>query len=500
MTRVRPPLTDQARLKAVGEVITKLQKLDEPHPATADGKITTNVRILAQRLLLDQGYRPTRLTADQHTADYWLSARPSRITDDLVLGMAEATRAISQPTPSPGPETTTAGDGGANTPPLGTDVPVRTDVPANEDTHLTRDVAADLHAEVVQVLGTVTDEPDAPLDRRSELDALGTRTDTETEAYLRLPVTPDLILRRSDAFLRTGDRPHATLTTTPPDTGEGTLLRVTVPAAAAVRTADGRLLVDKDDLARSAITAVSTPNDAADGWHPLTSGTDLPGRPLSALTRLGRASHATPHEGVDDPLVRLATRIAYTDASLAAERPLGHLLAQLPTVHGEVKKLVRAVWDGIEATVAKDRKFSGAEEKAKETERLRSLLGSAAATGSGSVGDDLTTLREVVEHGNIREQMHLLGAAVHAVLPQLGFAKTTPMVLSQEHTHQRTPDVNRLAPTDLWPGDVVPPLSPRELRHAVDKDGRLTWTPGRTTARSRCRAWARWKRRAPVAS
>ncbi|WP_185922057.1 hypothetical protein, partial [Streptomyces sp. WAC06614] len=329
-----------------------------------------------------------------------------------------------------------------------------------------------------------------PPERHVELDKLGTRTSGTTTAYLVLPNPVQEVAGRSDAFLRTRGRPYATLTTQRPPAGR-TLLEVTVPQGRAVSTGEGVLLIGKDDLAQVTVTAVATDGSPQQPWQE-QAGSDLVGRPLSVLTRLGQALHSHPGRTMADPVVRVALRIAYADASRQIERPLGEFAGRQVVVQQQVQRLVRAIWDRLD-------------------DKHRVLLGSDSATGSGSVGNELAALEEVVEHGNIREQMYMLGQAVHghALDGVLKLRKSSPRILTREwgasqqstevlrHVQERQRDLlatmepgperdalmaelDRLLETDLSPDEVQPPLSPRERRHAV-RDGRLTWVPGERT-------------------
>ncbi|UUU44120.1 hypothetical protein [Streptomyces sp. NBC_00162] len=468
---------DKARLTAVAKLLKQLQKVGEFGPSP-EIRMAADVRFLAQRLLLDQGYTPSLLPATADTAKFW-KRMERRIAEDLAMGMATFTRLRSRPAEQSPDVDTVSGDGPgatASVTPPGTGTEADASVPpptvgtGSEQTRADTDVA----------------EAEDAADWRAELAALGPRTAEVTTAYLVLPNSVHQVTGQSDAFLRTGDKPWATLTTQHPPLGGQTLLEVTVPAGRAVDAGEGRLLVGKDDLTHVTVTGVFTEGGGLQPWQAATEA-DLVGLPLAMLTRLEQALHANPGVNVNSPMARLALRINYTEASRQAERPLGEFIAGLEPVQRQVKQLVQALWD-------------------KAGPDLRRKLGSDANTGSGSVGTDLVELERVVREGNLREQVYLLELAVHGdVLKQLvGFKKTMPQVLKQEWDRQASPDiaqrrdamqarldamppgpdrdayeaeVKQLVRTDLRADEVVPPLSDRERRHTLE-NGRLAWLPG----------------------
>ncbi|MBW5483110.1 WXG100-like domain-containing protein [Streptomyces bambusae] len=475
---------EQQRLQAVAQLVKDLQKV-EGLTASSESGYTADVRFLAQRLLLDQGYLPS-LAEDAGTAKFWRRST-ARVAEELAMGMARVIRLANEPSSPSSGLTTASGDGAG---PTATPALLSTDdrSVSTDDRPVSTDhrpVSTDDRS------GSGTSEPVEPEvpdpdDWRAELDGLGTRTDGVTTAYLVLPSAAHQVAGRSDAFLRTGDKPWATLTTEPASHDGRTLLEVSIPEGHAVDVGDGRLLVGKDSLTGVTVSRVVTGSGGLQPWHAQTEA-DLVGQPLTVLTRLGQALQANPGKDANSPVARLALRMTYAEASREAERPLGEYIAGNQAVQRQVQRLVQAIWDRAD-------------------EAQRRSLGYDENSGSGSVGKNLADLQQVVTEGHIREQMYMLGAAVHGdVLKQLlSFKKATPQILDQEwkQQHPAEPTQRRdalqgkldgmaagadrdalaaeLKPmtwTELRPDDVVPPLSPRERRHALD-EGRLTWVPG----------------------
>ncbi|MGW5848688.1 WXG100-like domain-containing protein [Streptomyces sp. NPDC055254] len=470
---------DGERVNAIANMLKELHKVKELGPSSETG-ITANVRILAQRLLLDQGYTPSLLPANGYTANFWVRRPNSQIAEELAIGMATFARFRSQPSEQT-PDATTVSDdqpdGTLTVTALGTDpLPDGGIAPHGANAGDDGEQPAD------------ADAGEEAADWRSVLAGLGSRTDEMTTAYLVSPKAPHQLAGLSDALLRTDDKPYATLTKERPTAGGQTLLEVTIPAGHAVDTGEGRLLVGKDDLTEVTVTGVFTYGSPLHPWQRRTEAV-LVNEPLSVLTRMGQALHVYPGgTDVDNLLVRVALRIAYADASRQIERPLGQFLGELESVQRQVSELVQAIWNRLD-------------------DSRRVELGTQAVTGSGSVGNDLAVLEHVVQHGNIREQMHMLATAVHgpALKGVLTLQKNRPPILDRDWKGQQqqtqllqhveklraelttisdvgeraasAAELDRLMQTDLRPDDVVPPLSAAERRHVV-RDGRLGWVPG----------------------
>ncbi|MFC8271185.1 hypothetical protein ACFUJR_01300 [Streptomyces sp. NPDC057271] len=479
------------QLKAVADTVLKLHATGGL-TGSPEKALTAHSRFLVPRMLLDLGITPVPLPARLHAEPAWQPPRMARMRSTRVLAFAtsvahavmDARPSWSRPlTSAPADGDTTSGDRATVTAaqaPPGT--PVATQTPAPQD-----GPAPDGYG----------DETPEPRDWRKELDALGTRTGEETTAYLVLPESPLGLVGRADRLLRTDDRPYTTLTMDLPP-GTEHWLAVRVPAGHAVDTGDGRLLVGKDRLGAVTLTG---PADAIGSLQDLERRLRPPHSPeqplpLAVLSRVGQALYANPGHDEHHTVVRTAVRLAYAEASRDAERALGEYLTRREDVRRQVRALVKAAWDNLSTD-----------------ERRR--LGTAQNTGSGSVGNDLRTLEEVVEHGNIREQMHLLVTGVHGpVRERLKLKKPEPEILTRERSGNGTPEAQRIQQdadtvqnirreqerlrteeadnpdlatllraqehrrrTELRPEEAVPPLSERERRHALEED-RLTWEPG----------------------
>ncbi|MFE8008904.1 hypothetical protein [Streptomyces sp. NPDC057418] len=484
------------QLKAVADTVLTLHATGGL-TGSPESALTAHSRFLVPRMLLDLGITPVPLPAKLHAKPAWQAPRNAKMRNTRILTFATSVaRAVTDAHPSwsrpltfapaedDAPGVTPSGDRATDT---GTGAPASSSAP----------VAA--HTPAPQTSPARDGDGDAPepTDWRAELDALGTRTREETTAFLVLPEPAPALVGRADRLLRTDDRPYTTLTKDLPPGTEHWLV-VQVPAGHAVDTGEGRLLVGKDRLAAVTLTG---PADTIGSLQDLERGLRPPGSPeqplpLAVLSRVGQALYANPDHDEHHTVVRTAVRVAYAEASRDAERALGEYLTRREDVQRQVRDLVRAAWDKLSAD-----------------ERRR--LGTAQNAGSGSVGDDLTTLEEVVENGNIRERMHLLVTGVHGpVRERLGLEKPKPEILTRERSADSVPEAQRIQQdadvvqnikreqerlraqeadnpgleallraqehrrrTELRPEEVVPPLSERERGHAME-EGRLTWEPG----------------------
>ncbi|MFJ9431505.1 hypothetical protein ACIRQY_17850 [Streptomyces sp. NPDC101490] len=478
------------QLKAVAEAVLSLHATAGV-PGSPENALTAHSRFLVPRMLLDLGITPVPLPDKLHAKAAWQTPKMPRMRNTRVLNFATSVAdsimnahpswsrpLTSAPADVSTPDVTSSGD-----PTAGGDTPDASAAPG-----------APAHQDGAAPAGDGAPEP---RDWREELNALGTRTKEESTAYLVLPESPVGLVGRADRLLRTDDRPYTTLTKDlPSDTGHW--LAVRVPAGHGTDTGDGRILVGKDRMATATLTG---PADAINSIQALEQGLRPPGSseqplPLAVLSRVGQALHVNPDHDEHHTTVRTAVRVAYAEASRDAERALGEHLTQRADVQNQVRALVKAAWDNLS-----------------DVERLE--LGSKRNSGSGSVGNDLTTLKAVVNDGNIREQMHLLVSGVHGpLMKRLGLKKPEPEILTRERSAQGTPEDQRIQQdtdvvrdirreqerlrkdeaanpglealvraaerhrrTELRPEDAVPPLSARERAHALE-DGRLTWEPG----------------------
>ncbi|MER5963497.1 hypothetical protein [Streptomyces sp. NPDC002057] len=496
------------QLQAVADAVLTLHAVTGL-PETAPGALTAHSRFLVPRMLQDLGIAPVPLPGKLHEASSWQTPKMARMRATRVQNFAaqvasavmdahpEWSRPSAPGTPDDGPGdiTPTRGTATVNDVPEPLAPAASATLPAAPAT----DAPAPQHGPTPD--GTPEDGP-APRDFEAELNGLGTRTQEVTTGYLSLTEPPVGLVGRADRLLRTDGKPYTTLTRRLPE-GTEHWLEVTIPAGHAVATEDGRLLVGKAHTAR---LVLSGPDGAVAAIGRLEQNLRTPGSatgtealtlPLTVLSRVGQALYANPLRDEHHTTVRTAVRMAYADASRDAERSLGEYLTGLPDVQRQVRDLVGTIW-------------------ARLSDAERAGLGTPERSGSGSVGNDLATLREVVEHGNIREQMHLLVTAVHGpVRDALGLgSKPTPRILTRERSgedvepekriqqqadvvqlierekkrlrdeHPAGPDLDALLlaqdrrrRTELLADEVVPPLSARERAHALDQDG-LTWEPG----------------------
>ncbi|GAA2920776.1 hypothetical protein GCM10010518_04570 [Kitasatospora cinereorecta] len=418
------------QLKAVADTVLTLHATGGL-TGSPESALTAHSRFLVPRMLLDLGITPVPLPAKLHAKPAWQAPRNAKMRNTRILTFATSVaRAVTDAHPSwsrpltfapaedDAPGVTPSGDRATDTgtgtgAPASSSAPVATHAPAPQ-TSPARDGDGD------------GDAPE-PTDWRAELDALGTRTREETTAFLVLPEPAPALVGRADRLLRTDDRPYTTLTKDLPPGTEHWLV-VQVPAGHAVDTGEGRLLVGKDRLAAVTLTG---PADTIGSLQDLERGLRPPGSPeqplpLAVLSRVGQALYANPDHDEHHTVVRTAVRVAYAEASRDAERALGEYLTRREDVQRQVRDLVRAAWDKLSAD-----------------ERRR--LGTAQNAGSGSVGDDLTTLEEVVENGNIRERMHLLVTGVHGpVREHLGLEKPKPEILTRERSADSVPEAQRI--------------------------------------------------------
>ncbi|MFJ4910451.1 hypothetical protein ACIP52_33520, partial [Streptomyces sp. NPDC088740] len=478
------------QLKALADTVLTLHAT-VGIPGSPENALASHSRFLVPRMLLDLGITPVPLPDKLHAKTAWQAPKMPRMRNTRVLNFATSVADsvmdahpswsrpfTSAPANSGGSDSTPSGD-----PTTGGGTP---DASAAPGTPAHQDGAA-----------PVGDGAPEPRNWREELDALGTRTEEETTAYLVLPEPPVGLVGRADRLLRTDDRPYTTLTKDLP-TGTEHWLAVRVPAGHGIDTGDGRVLVGKDRLATVTLTG---PADAISSVQALEQGLRPPGSseqplPLAVLSRVGQALHANPGSDEHHTTVRTAVRVAYAEASREAERALGEHLTQRADVQEQVRTLVNTAWNNLS-----------------DVERLE--LGSGKNSGSGSVGNNLQTLEEVVRNGNIREQMHLLVSGVHGpLMKRLGLKKPEPEILTRERSAQGTPENQRIQQdtdivrnikreqerlekdqagnpgleallraeerhrrTELRPEEAVPPLSERERAHVLE-DGRLTWEPG----------------------
>ncbi|MFI5620552.1 hypothetical protein [Streptomyces sp. NPDC051567] len=491
------------QLKAVADTVLTLHATGGL-TGSPENALTAHSRFLVPRMLLDLGITPVPLPAKLHAKPAWQAPKIAKMRNTRVLTFATSVaRAVMDARPSwSRPPTSAPADGGTPevTPPddraTGTSVPATSPAasPAASGAPVATHTPAPQDGPARDGDGDAAPEPG---DWRAELDALGARTREETTAYLVLPESPLGLVGRADRLLRTDDRPYTTLTKDLPP-GTEHWLAVRVPAGHAVGTGDGRLLVGKDRLAAVTLTG---PAGTIGPLQALERGLRPPGSPeqplpLAVLSRVGQALYANPGHDEHHTVVRTAVREAYAEASRDAERALGEYLTGREDVQRQVRALVEAAWNHLSAD-----------------ERRR--LGTAQNTGSGSVGDDLRTLEEVVRNGNIRERMHLLVTGVHGpVRERLGLKKPEPEILTRERSAHDTPEAQRIQQdadvvqnikreqerlrkeeadnpgleallraqdhrrrTELRPEEAVPPLSERERVHALE-EGRLTWEPG----------------------
>lgn len=147
--------------------------------------------------------------------------------------------------------------------------------------------------------------------------------------------------------------------------------------------------------------------------------------------------------------------IAFIDAAMAFERALGAHLANHRPALDAAGALASAIWERL-------------------SDKQRAKLGSKQATVTGMVGAELTTLRAVVESGNLRERLTLVyNGYVAGVFGKLERPEQLNALRSQR---QDVPEKDRRGAPHAR--DVQPALSDREWFSAVDGQGRLSWEPG----------------------
>lgn len=147
--------------------------------------------------------------------------------------------------------------------------------------------------------------------------------------------------------------------------------------------------------------------------------------------------------------------IAFIDAAVAYEKALGAMLSTHGAALAEAGKLASAVWESV-------------------NERQRAKLGSKQSSVTGMVGAELSTLKAVVDSGNLRERLTLVYNGYVANL----FGR-----LERPEAFNKLRDERDALPKERrhgapHPQEVSPPLSEREWFEAVNGEGKLSWESG----------------------
>ncbi|WMX43819.1 hypothetical protein RGF97_01595 [Streptomyces roseicoloratus] len=483
------------QLKAVADTVLKLH-VTGGLPGSPESALTVHSRFVVPRMLLDLGIAPVRLPDKLHRESSWQAARNAAMRQNRVLTFATSVAdaflgtlppsTTCSPRPPPRPMQ-------QRPPRPASRVPTTASAPPRPSRPSTR--RRPLRRTGGLAAGAGTSPPHRGTGARNWTPSARARTRRPPPIWCSPnhprtggPGRPTAAHRRPAVL----DPRQATAAR------HGALAGGTGPRRAGRRHRDrpaaGRQgPADDGDAHRSGGRDRRRPASRTRTSAPGSSRRPLP---LAVLSRVGQALYANPDLDEDHSVVRTAVRLAYAEASRDAERALGEYLTRHPDVQEQVRTLVRAAWDRLPAD-------------------KRAELGTERNTGSGSVGDDPRTLQEVVEHGNIRERMHLLVTGVHGpLMKRLVGPKPTPAILTRERSGPGVPANQRIQQdadvvqnirraqerlrreqadnpgleallaaqehdrrTPLRPEDAVPPLSTRERAHVVE-NGRLTWEPG----------------------
>jgi len=147
--------------------------------------------------------------------------------------------------------------------------------------------------------------------------------------------------------------------------------------------------------------------------------------------------------------------IAYSESAQAFEKALGVFLSTYGPAVTASGTLAKAAWDQVE-------------------ESRRSKLGSKQSTVTGMVGSELSTLKEVVDSGNLRERMTLIYNGYASNL--FGKLERPEKLMELRAQRQDRPLDQREPPPH--PSKVSPALSEREWFSAVSGKGALSWESG----------------------
>ncbi|MBL7253233.1 aldo/keto reductase [Paractinoplanes lichenicola] len=157
-------------------------------------------------------------------------------------------------------------------------------------------------------------------------------------------------------------------------------------------------------------------------------------------------------------------KVRYVDEARIFEQRLGNYLADRADLNAEVGKVLDKAWQEL-------------------PRRFRPLVGERDPHLIGSVGGDHAYARnlEVVREGTLRERMTLLWSIARneALADKLGPIDRHPTIAAERDFRRQYPadrdGIEDHIRTDQTPASVRPPLSSRELAHAVDDQGRLRW-------------------------
>lgn len=155
--------------------------------------------------------------------------------------------------------------------------------------------------------------------------------------------------------------------------------------------------------------------------------------------------------------------IKYAELASQYERNLGVYCAGASIAKSAVESLVMAVWNIFSA----------------ETNDLLKL-GAKRPGVTGGVWSELQLLKQVVESGNLREQLSILyNGYSNRLFEKLNDNKPIkrPDFFKKEREDRRSTGIKDKK-TDQNPFRAVPELSHAEWLTSVNKDGRLTWEPG----------------------
>lgn len=149
--------------------------------------------------------------------------------------------------------------------------------------------------------------------------------------------------------------------------------------------------------------------------------------------------------------------IRYAAAAEAFELRLGNYLAKYGPALAQVTRLVQTAWDKVE-------------------EGQRKKFGTRNSVNTGMVGDDLISLRGVVEGGNLREKFTFLyNGYVNNIFGRL---ERPAEFQAERRDREARPEEDGATVATPHPDLLDLPLSDREWFGAVDAQGQLGWQPG----------------------
>jgi len=158
-----------------------------------------------------------------------------------------------------------------------------------------------------------------------------------------------------------------------------------------------------------------------------------------------------------DASANVMEAISYSEAAIKFEEKLGNYLATYGPALNQISKLAQAAWKTV-------------------SDKDKHKFGTTQAVNTGMVGNDLISLKAVVEGGNLREKFTFLYNGYQKNI--FGKLERPKIFAKERKTRELRPKEDSASVRKPHPKELGLPLSDREWFGAVDGKGKLGWEPG----------------------